>query len=44
MCEFFARMNANFEVNYKVSNDSNFAFFMRKITNGMNANQGKRTL
>ena len=21
-----------------------FAFFMRKITNGMNANQGKRTL
>ena len=44
MCEFFARMNANFEVNYKVSNDCILVRVCYEKNNQWNANQGKRTL
>ena len=44
MCEFFARMNANSEVNYKVSNDCILIRVCYEKNNQWNANQGKQTL
>ena len=44
MCKFFTRMNASFDVNYKVSNDCILIRVCYEKNNQWNANQGKRTL